>query len=260
MLAGAVLFGAHAALRRPRADQIVISAAFVEGLREEQRARTGRTPSAEETRALVDRFVEEEILHREALALGLDQGDVIVRRRLTQKMRFLLEDEAMAADPGPSPTAAKMSTNEAAGRARAASISFRHVFLSRDKHGEGAKAEAERLLNALRSGADPGALGDPFLQGSTFTGRTASEVEATFGPAFAEQAFALSRDTWAGPISSSYGYHLVIITDRAEGGAAQGAQGGEELRAARREEALKAAMARLRTHYQIIIEGDKNTQ
>src|SRR5687768_10583680 len=96
---GGVLFAAHAGLRRPPAEEITVSAAFIEGLREEHQKRAGRPPTIEETRGLVERYVEEEILHREALALGLHEGDIIVRRRLAQKMQFLLEDEAAAIEP-----------------------------------------------------------------------------------------------------------------------------------------------------------------
>lgn len=257
VLIGAVLFAAHARLRRPPPEQIIVSAAFVEGLREEHRKRAGRPPTADETRGLVERYVEEEILHREALALGLHEGDIIVRRRLAQKMQFVLEDEAAAVEPSDAELQAFLEANAERYRAPAA-ISFRHVFVSRDRRGEGTNAEAERLLAALRAGADPGALGDPFLQGSAWSRRSAKDIESTFGAAFAAGVFGAKEGMWTGPIASSYGAHLVLVTERVEGVvsplAAVRARVRDDLRAAGREEALRSAMARLRSRYQIHIE------
>jgi hypothetical protein len=255
---GAVLFAAHGWLRRPPQDQITLSADFIEGLREEHRRRVGRPPTAEETRGLITRYVEEEVLHREALALGLDTGDLIVRRRLAQKMQFLLEDEAAAIEPSEEELQAHLNANADQYRTPAV-ISFRHVFVSRDRRGEGAKAEAERLLNALRGGADPGALGDPFLQGSAWSRRSQKEIEATFGAAFAAGAFATKEGAWAGPIESSYGAHLVLVSERAEGRAPAlsevRARVRDDWRAARRDDALRSATNRLRSRYRIVIDS-----
>lgn len=258
VLIGAGIFAADAWLRRPSNQRITVSADFIEGLREEHRTRTGQPPTAEETRGLVARYVEEEVLHREALALGLDTGDIIVRRRLVQKMQFLLEDEAAGIEPTDEELKAHMGANVDRYRSPAV-ISFRHVFVSRDRLGEGVKAEAARLLEALRGGADPGSLGDPFLQGSAWSKRTAKEIDAVFGAAFAEGAFAAKEGSWAGPIESSYGAHLLLVSERAEGRAPAlaevRARVREDFRAARREEARREAMERLRAQYQIVIES-----
>jgi hypothetical protein len=258
VLIGAGIFAAHAWLRGPPDSQITVSAEFIEGLREEHQTRTGRPPTAEETRGLVTRYVEEEVLHREALALGLDTGDVIVRRRLVQKMQFLLEDEAAAVEPSDEELQAHLDAT--ADRYRSPPvISFRHVFVSRDRRGEGAKAEAARLLEALRGGGDPGSLGDPFLQGSAWSRRAAKEIDAVFGAAFAEGAFAAKEGSWEGPIESSYGAHLIFVSDRAEGRAPAlsevRAKVREDWRAARREEARRAAMERLRARYKVVIDS-----
>jgi hypothetical protein len=257
---GAGIFAAHALLRGPPDSQIIVSAEFVEGLREEHQTRAGRPPTSEETRGLIARYVEEEVLHREALALGLDTGDVIVRRRLVQKMQFLLEDEAAGVEPSEEELRAHLDA--AADRYRSPPvISFRHVFVSRDRRGEGTKAEAARLLDALRGGADPGSLGDPFLQGSAWSKRTAKEIDAVFGAAFAEGAFAVKEGLWAGPIESSYGAHLIFVSERAEGRAPAlsevRAKVREDWRAARREEARRAAMERLRARYRVIVNSSE---
>jgi hypothetical protein len=258
MVIGAALFAAHAWLRRPPREQVTVSADFIEGLREEHRRRAGRAPTPEETRGLIERHVEEEVLHREALALGLDAGDIIVRRRLVQKMQFLLEAESEAIEPSEGELQAHLSANADRYRAPAV-ISFRHVFVSRDRHGERAKAEATRLLEALRGGADPAVLGEPFLQGSVWSKRSAKEIEATFGATFAEGAFTMKQGAWAGPIESSYGAHVVLVSDRAEGRVPAlsevRAKVRDDWRAARREEVRRAAMDRLRARYRVVIDA-----
>src|SRR4051812_42950996 len=96
---GALLFMLHARLHPPGGERIVVSSAFLDALRQDHARRTGHPPTADEERGLVERHVDEEVLYREALALGLDRGDVIVRRRLIQKMEFVIRDAAPAAEP-----------------------------------------------------------------------------------------------------------------------------------------------------------------
>jgi hypothetical protein len=173
-------------------------------------------------------------------------------------MQFVLEGEAAAVEPPVDELKAYLDAH--ADRYRApATISFRHVFVSRDRHGEGTSAEAARLYEELNAGADAGRLGDPFLQGSAFSRRTAKDVEATFGAAFAEGVFAAKEGAWAGPIASSYGAHLVFVSERAEGSAPPLAAVLElvrdDVRAERRSEAIKVATARLRRRYRVVFEG-----
>lgn len=192
---------------------IVLSAADVEALRHDHRRRTGAEPTPAEDAALVDRFVDDEVLHREALALGLDRGDIIVRRRLLQKMEFLLE----GLHPVPEPSDAELEAyrTEHADRYHApARIGLTHVFVSRDRHGDTAMAEAERLRAALEHGADPADLGDPFLRGRELRAQSEQDLSGIFGPAFARVALELPLGAWSGPITSSYGLHLVRVSDR----------------------------------------------
>jgi peptidyl-prolyl cis-trans isomerase C len=253
---GALIFGVHARLR-PARDRIVISAAFVDALRQEHARRTGKPPTEDEARGLVERYVDEEVLYREALALGLDRGDVIVRRRLVQKMEFVTQAAAPAGEPSDADLSRWVDAH--ADRYReAGAASLRHVFLSRDRRGDALTADAARLLAEVRGGADPGTLGDPFLHGSVFARRTARDLEATFGRAFAEAVSALPAGAWSDPIASSYGLHLVLVTERSPGGAPR----LDDVRARarldwldqRREEANRATLRRLRDRYPVELE------
>ena len=253
---GAALFALHAAVARPPKERIEVTADFVDALRAEQRERTGRAPDDAATRGLVERYVDEEVLYREALALGLDRGDVIVRRRLVQKMELLAR--ARVPEPSDAELAAHLAAH--ADRYRPAdSVSFRHVFVSRDRHGDAAPAKAEALLAALRGGDDPTSLGDPFVAGASFTRRTRSALDATFGASFAEGALAAPISTWSGPIASAYGLHLVHVTARDGGGSPDltsvRARVREDLLTERRETAVRAEIDRLRDRYAVLVEG-----
>jgi hypothetical protein len=255
LVLGAALFGLHAAVAPPPRDgRIVVSADFVEGLRHEHVARTGRPPTPEEEQALVDRFVDEEVLTREAVLLGLDRGDPIVRRRLAQKMLFVAEDAAAAREPSPADLERYLAAH--ADRYRdPPRRSFQHVFLSRDRRGDDVARDAERLRASLDAGASPEGAGDPFLQGAVFTRRTPVEIEAVFGHAFAEAVTNTTARGWTGPIPSAYGVHLVRVTEQLDGAvpplAAVLARVRADLRDERKAEATRALRTRLRARYQV---------
>ena len=175
---------------------IVVTGAVRDGLRADWRRRTGSLPSADEERGLVRRWVDNEVLYREALAEGLDRGDVIIRRRLEQKMEFLLDAAADAREPSDAELQALLAA-EAARFARPARLGLEHVFIARDRHAD-APAEAARLGRLLDGGAAPQTLGDPFVRGRSFASVRPSELAAIFGPAFARAVTELAPDAPGG--------------------------------------------------------------
>jgi len=195
---------------------IVVSAPVVRGLELDHIRRTGNAPSPQEVAGLVDRYVRNEILYREALTQGLDRGDIVVRRRLVQKMEFLLEN----LDPVPEPTDAELQTHLDAHPDRFAvpeRVSLVHVFVSRERHGAAADAEAHRLRERLQAGEDPSALGEPFVHGATFAARTPAELARIFGDDFVAPLGACAVGAWSAPIRSPFGVHLVQVTHRDAG-------------------------------------------
>lgn len=230
---------------------------FVEGLRAEEQRRSGRAPTPEEERGLVARFLDEEVLYREALALGLDRGDLIVRRRLVQKMEFLTQDAAPL--PAPDDAALQRWLDQHPDEFRAPPrLSFRHVFLNRERRGPTIDADARELLSSLRGGVDPDRLGDPFLVGSRFALRSEGEIARVFGAPFAALVEALPAGAWSDPLPSSFGLHLVAVEQRIEGTTPSLASVRERVRqgllAARRGEANRAALDALRSRYAISVE------
>ncbi len=207
-LAGALLFGVYGALDRD-ADEprsvVRITATDLEWLRSSWTRQHQRPPDDRELRQLVSGYVREELLAREARALGLDEDDTVVRRRLAQKMEFLLQDGLLLSGPDEAELRRRYDRDRSRYR-RAARISFDQIFFSRE-------IDAERGLAAL--GAGPiDELGDPTLLAREYPGVDEPTVTNLFGREFAEAVLGLEGGTWRGPFRSAYGFHLVRVTDR----------------------------------------------
>ncbi len=257
LLIGALLFAfdrwlgatadaaAHKALR--------VSAEEVERLGQGLRSRTGQAPGPEELRAEIERFVDEEILFREALALGLERTDAVVQQRLVRNLRFLgagperddasLLREAFALGLERSDLVVRRRLVQRMRLALAASareepittvelhayretnaqrfmeparVRGEHVFLSRERRGAALQGDALVLRAQLEVGDAPraAALGDPFLHGHTLRSASARDLEGTFGAGFAAAVFSLEPGRWSEPIASAYGLHLVRLHEK----------------------------------------------
>jgi hypothetical protein len=171
-------------------------------------------PSPEEMRSLVDARVREEILYREALALGLDENDTIVRRRLAQKMEFLFEDVARLRDPS-ADELRRWFERHADRFALPARVTFRLLYFSPDRRGPRAHEDAalalERLAGKAIDAPETAALGDPFMFQDYYGDRTPDDVARTFGPGFARAVFDVAPGRWVGPVESGYGWHLLWV-------------------------------------------------
>ena len=170
-------------------------------------------PTSDEMRSLIELRIREEILYREGLALGLDKGDTIVKRRLAQKMEFLAEDVAAVPDPASGELKAWFEHN-AERFALAPRVSFRHLYFSPDRRGSSARADAERALARLIRAPDDVAvialLADPFMFQEYYGDRSPEQLAKLFGAGFARDIFKLAAGAWQGPIESGYGWHLVF--------------------------------------------------
>jgi hypothetical protein len=171
-------------------------------------------PTPEQMRNLVEMRIREEILFREALALGLDKGDTIVKRRLAQKMEFLFEDVSALREPTREELKAWFEKN-AERFALAPRASFRHLYFSPDRRGMRAREDAARALDKLRgkpaSAPDGAALADRFMFQDYYGDRSLEEMAKLFGPRFAETLLRQPPGSWQGPIESGYGWHLVWV-------------------------------------------------
>src|SRR5262245_4040763 len=173
-----------------------------------------RPPTAEEFKGLVENKIQEEVLYREALAMGLDKDDTIVKRRMAQKMQFLAEDVAAAHEP----TTEELKTWFAKNSEKFALPSratFRHLYFSFDRRGQHARDDAAAALGKLAGEPEDSklasSLADPFMFQDYYGDRTPGELAKEFGPTFAQGLFSTKPGTWRGPIESGYGWHLVWI-------------------------------------------------
>ena len=174
----------------------------------------GRPPTAAELDHLIDRHIEEEILYREGVALGLDRDDEIVRRRVVQKLQFLQEDTALV--PEPDDAALHAFRARHADRYREpARATFRHRYFSPDDGGsQAARARAAAALAPRPNGAAgpaPGA-GDAFPGRDRYAAIDAAGLARIFGDSeLSRTLFGLPPATWHGPLQSGYGWHLVYV-------------------------------------------------
>lgn len=263
-LLGALLLLAHRALRPPPPTQIKLTAEALAGLEQDFQRRSGRPASAGERQSLRDTYLDNEVLYREALARQLDRGDVIVRRRLIQKMDFVLDALADQADaPLAEPELSAYLAQHAERYRQPARLSLIQVFVARPSTMAQAAQDAEAALatrahslrQRLQSGADPTTLGDPFVRGSQLRNQSEDELAASLGPAFAAAVFQQPLQTWSEPIASSFGLHIVQVT------ASEPAQlpplsslrsrVESDLREERRRQARRELVRELRQHYDI---------
>lgn len=218
LMIGAVIFVVFSITNKEETadsgNKIVVSSAEIKRLSDSWSKRRNRPPSVNELQGLIDAFIKEEIYYREALSLGLDQNDTIIRRRLMQKMEFLSDDLAELSQPDE----AELNKYFIANKNKyqfPARISFTHIYFSPDKRGAGAREDSKRVLADLDVPRAP-ELGDRFMMAYDFVHETPSEVARIFGSDFAEQLFTLDRNTWQGPVASGYGFHLVRISEKTD--------------------------------------------
>ena len=255
-----LLFGMVGGSEDAPTDRIVISNGRIEQLTEIFMRTWQRPPTEEELTGLIENHIREEVYYREALAMGLDRDDTIVRRRLRQKLEFLTDDLLADAEPTPEELEAYLDEHADAFR-RPTRVSFQQIYLDPDRRGEQAVADAESLLARLDgtgSEVDPTGLGDALLLPGDFTEVAETEVAHRFGRDFAAALTELPVGRWSGPVESGFGLHLVLIRQREPGSLPSLAEVRDsverEWRNARREEATEAFYARLRERYDISIE------
>lgn len=217
--AGAVIFGLYSLSGRPGAeptDAITITKAEQENISALFQRTWRRPPSASELEALIEARIREELFYREALALGLDDGDVVVRRRLAQKIDFIVDDLAAGRDPSDE----ELTTFYRENKDRYAIeplLTFQQVYLSADRRGPALLDDARVILAQLQRGVDPAALGDAIILPRSMERASVREVERVFGEDFAKAIEKERPGEWSGPVRSTYGAHLVKLSDRQEG-------------------------------------------
>lgn len=222
LLLGAGLFLAFGFMPKDRSSgsqgKIVITRGRLEQLVSGFTKTWQRAPTPEELEGLVRDQVREEVYFREAIALGLDRDDTVIRRRLRQKMEFMADDIASQIEPSDADLSAYLAAHPDLFRIEP-QFTFRQVYLNPERHGEKLARDTAQLLGQLNQSSakgEPPALGDPFLLGDQFTSVPAGEIVKQFGQAFAAKLGALAIGQWQGPVESGFGVHLVCVSQRTE--------------------------------------------
>jgi PPIC-type PPIASE domain len=262
LVLGAALFGLFGMTEKKDAGaptKVVVSASRVANLADGFARTWRRPPSEQELQVLIEDDIRDEIFYREGRAAGLDRDDVVIRRRVRQKVEFLAEDAA-AADPSDEQLAAFLASNPERFRAEDR-FTFHQVFLSATRRGWAMDGDARHIADTLvRTSLEVGStiIGDPFLLGEEFREMSQSDVARTFGEGFAKQLSAVEGGRWQGPIPSSFGLHFVFIEERAKGSVPPLAGIREAVRRewlnARRIEAEEKLYRTLRGRYQVVVE------
>lgn len=222
LVLGALLFVGYGLMNRrdaPEAEGIVVAQGKIENLRASFIRVWQRPPSSIELDGLIQDYIREEVLAREAMGLGLDRDDTVIRRRLRQKMEFVAGDLAEQGEPGEAELEEFLAKHPDHFRTEPR-FSFRQIYLSADRRGDSLKQDAARLLAELNQAgakADFQKLGDPTLLSTELADVPAVEVTREFGGEFARQLAKIPTGRWHGPVASAYGVHMVWIEDRKDG-------------------------------------------
>jgi PPIC-type PPIASE domain len=201
-----------------RPDSIVVTVSRIERIAAVFALTWQRPPSTEELKALIDDYVKEEIYEREALALGLDKDDAVIRRRLRQKMEFINESGVDAVAPTDADLEAYLVSHPDEFEIDPL-LAFQQVFLSRQRHGDQIDRDADSVRETLRANpsADMAEFGDGSLLPSELPLTNKASISQTFGPEFAEAINNVSPGEWTGPIKSGFGVHIVRVLKRQAG-------------------------------------------
>jgi hypothetical protein len=243
-----ILFAADSWLSVSR-NEIYVSVALRERLGLLWETQTGMIASQDELNSLVQNWIEEEVLFQEALRLGLDQEDSIVRRRMIQKLNFIAESEPVAVPE--TRILENFYSRNLQDYTLPRRYSMRQLYFQ-------TRPDARSALAAIDRGEKAASLGESSMLSSSYAYRSSLDLNATFGSGFADQLKNLSANSWHGPLKSSFGYHLVLVTGIHEQEVTPlrviSDQVLTDYRQSRQDSARERYLANLRLNYEIVVE------
>ena len=271
---GALVYLLYGLFAEPVADEddktIMVSASEIQWMQTSWQKRWNRPPTPQELDGLIQQYVKETVFYREALTMGLNQHDTVIRRRLAQKLEFLAKDLVALTPPTDEELQAYFEEHRERYR-EPVLYTFTQIFIDPDKRGDATLADAEKIKADLIAQSDaitdPGALGDSFMLQNYYPERDRDEIQKLFGNGFAESLIELAPGQWHGPVLSGYGVHLVYVSHVIEPPepvfAAVRERVTQDWTTETGEELNERFYANLRDQYRIVIEepavGDKVT-
>ncbi|MGB7553839.1 MAG: peptidylprolyl isomerase [Candidatus Korobacteraceae bacterium] len=272
LVLGVALFGIYGYMQRGRGGvessrQITLSLDELRQMDVYFESQWHRQPTPAEFQAMVEDKVREEVLYREALAMGLDKDDTIVKRRMAQKMQFLAEDVAAAHEPSTAELNAwfEKNSNRFALPSR---YSFRHLYFSPDKRGKDAHDDAANALAKIAGQPEDSklaaSLGDQFMFQDYYGDRASEAIAKEFGPQFAVALEKLKPGSWQGPIESGYGWHLVYLDTVIPGRVPAFEEMEPDIKTAwlaeQKQQAWQKAYAEMRAKYIVLLPGPSDKE
>lgn len=247
-------------------NEIVVTAAETAQLLSGFERTWQRPPTDRELNGVIENFVRDEIYYREGRALGLDQDDIVVRRRLRQKLEFILEDVAVQVEPTDEQLAAFM-VESAEKYMFEPRFSFRQVYLNPEVRRAQLDSEIKRLLAQLNAekaaGFNPASLSDSSLLPGHVNRWTGSAVAGNFGKKFLAGLEGGDHGSWFGPVESQLGSHLVLLQEHQQGRLPELSEIKESVRndwlRQRRDDYADKAYREVRERYQVTIEAAENS-
>jgi len=267
-LIGALIYAAYAFMGNRAIEdsgkRITVTAGQISALEDAWKKRWNRPPTQQELQGVVKQFLRERVLSSEAIAMGLDKDDVVIRRRMSQKLEYLSQDLLGVGTPSDEELAAYFTKNARAYE-KPALVTMTHIFFDPDKRGDQALEEAKTqkvvLANLKVAPTDARSYGDQFLLQSYYPERTYAELSKLFGSGFVETLVKLSPKEWHGPVLSGYGVHLVYIHHREKARAAKLEDVKDRVLANwqdnRRKKLSEKYLSGLLDRYQVRIESEK---
>jgi peptidyl-prolyl cis-trans isomerase C len=218
MFIGAVIYALYGLFAEPAVEEtdktIVVTAGELEWMQTSWQKRWNRPPTAQEFDGLIQQFIKETVLYREALTMGLNKHDMVIRRRLAQKLEFLAKDLVALTPPTEDELLAYFDEHQASYQAPTL-YTFTQVYFDPDKRGDATLDDAEKVKVTLIAQGDaiddPGALGDGLMLQNYYPEKDRAEIQKLLGSGFTETLITLSPGQWHGPVLSGFGVHLVYV-------------------------------------------------
>ena len=218
MFIGVIIYALYGVFAEPVVEEndrtIVVTAGEIEWMRASWQKRWNRPPTKEEFDGLIQQYIKETVLYREALTMGLNKHDMVIRRRLAQKLEFLAKDLVVLTPPTEAELQAYFDEHQARYR-QPTLYTFTQVFFDPDKRGDATRDDAEAVKATLIAQGDaiddPGALGDGLMLQNYYPLKDRAEIQKNLGSGFTDTLITLAPGQWHGPVLSGFGVHLVYV-------------------------------------------------
>ena len=218
LVLGSLIYGAYALFGTPEEDfrdtTVHVDAKRIDAFISSWESRWNRPPTRQEIDGIIQSYIREDVLYRQAVTMGLNEDDPVTRRRMAQKLEFLTSDLALLVPPDDGELEAFFKENQQ-DYLEPDRVSIRQVFFNPDTRGNSVLKDAAEMLGRLQAAGEPGPLsleaGDQSMLQGDFMMATEAEVARWLGSPFAESVIGLKAGQWHGPVLSGYGTHLVFV-------------------------------------------------